>query len=94
VVQFHQIPISGAGEVAFTRMSGTDRRKGGMHSKRTNEGTGAFQGEGIEKKCFKNSASAKAQIRLLANTNLRAWCKTIVTFYIKQGGYNSFAPSP
>jgi len=75
-------------------MSGTDRRMEGMHSKRTNEGTGAFQGEGIGKTCFKKSASAKAQIRLLANTNLRVWCKTIVTCYIKQGGYNSFAPSP
>ena len=24
----------------------------------------------------------------------RAWCKTIVTSYIKSGSYNSFAPSP
>jgi len=26
--------------------------------------------------------------------NSRAWCKTIVTSYIKWGSYNSFAPSP
>jgi len=34
------------------------------------------------------------QLNKINNCVSRAWCKTIVTPYIKWGSYNSFAPSP
>jgi len=59
-------------------------------------------------KCFEKRAALKIHhpyemvytmyiVSLLTKLTIsisRAWCKTIVTPYIKWGSYNSFAPSP